>query len=126
MQLPNITSPKCELCEAGTLDSLQHALLECSQNEPTTSLLLRCLRTETPNLQVDQIFSFNFPLEPEMELPIIYIVSSILHQVWIDRNLKKTPSVINTRARLEAGIQILRKSRHSGAANLIEEIFKKI
>ena len=126
MQISNTASPMCELCEADIVDSLQHALLECSHNESTTSFLLRCMRTQTPNLQVDQIFSFNFPLQPEMELPIIYILSSILHQVWTDRSLKKPPSLIIIRARLEAGIQILRKSRHSGAAYLIADILSKI
>ena len=104
------------------VDCLQHALLECPYNDSTGIYLLKCLQTIAPNLEEDQIFSFNFDMEPDQCLPIMYIFSSLLHQVWTCRLSKKTCNQANIRATMEAGIQIIRKSRYLDAANKIEEI----
>ena len=119
-------SPLCDLCQMNTVDDMQHALLECPYNDSTGAYLLRCLQTVAPNLGADQVFSFNFPMDTDLNLPIMYIFSSLLHQVWKCRLSKKTCNQPNIRATMEAGIQIIRKSRYIAAADMIEEILSKV
>ena len=119
-------SPQCDLCDMNTVDCLQHALLECSYNDSTGIYLLKCLQTIAPNLEASEVFSFNFPMERHLNLPVMYIFSSLLHQVWTCRLSNKTCSQTNIRATMEAGIQIIRKSRLFSAADRIEEILRKV
>ena len=119
-------SSLCDLCQTNTVDCLQHALLECSFNDSTGAFLLRCLQTVAPNLAADQVFSFNFPMDKVLNLPIMYIFASLLYQVWTCRLSKKTCNQANIRATMEAGIQIIRKSRYLASAYKIEEILSKV
>ena len=114
------------MCEMNTVDCLQHALLECPYNDSTGVYLLKCLQIIAPNLAADELFSFNFPMELHLNLPVMYIFSSLLHQVWTCRLSKKTCNQANIRTTMEAGIQIIRKSRYFTAANKIEEILSMV
>ena len=119
-------SSLCDLCQMNRVDCLQHALLECPFNDSTGAFLLRCLQTVAPNLAADQVFSFNFPMDKALNLPIMYIFSSFLYQVWACRLSKRTCNQANIRATMEAGIQIIRKSRYLASAYKIEEILSKV
>ena len=122
MNMPNITNPTCDLCNMNTQDSLQHALLECPSNNTAGTFLLKCMQAVAPNLQSKHLFTFNYNIDQDMRLPIMYIFSSVLLQFWTCRKVRRPCNILSIRASLEAGIQILRKSRHKQASDKLEQI----
>ena len=103
-----------------TLQTLSSML---SSTVPTTTqlqlLLLNCMRVVSPSLQTDRILLFNFEIQHDLKLPVMYIFSSILFQSWSCRIARRQCSMPSIRASLEAGVQILRKSRYLKAAEKI-------
>ena len=126
MNMPNITSPTCDLCNLNTPDSLKHALLLCNYNNSAGTFLTDCMKLLSPNLQTEQLLQFNFEIPQEQRLPAMYIFSSVLSQIWSCRKSRKVCSMPLIRASLEAGVQILRKSRHEKASIKLEELLAAV
>ena len=124
--MPNIPNPLCDLCNLSIPDSLQHAFLQCPNNNSAGTFLLDCMRVVSPSLQADQILHFNFDIKQDLKLPIMYIFSSVLFQIWTSRKARRTSNLPNIRASLEAVVQILRKSRHIKASEKLEEILVSV
>ena len=122
LNMPNITNPLCDLCNLNTTETLHHALLQCPNNSSSGNFLLNCMQVISPALQSEQILLFNFDIQQDMKLPVMYIFSSILFQTWSCRKARRPCNMPSIRATLEAGVQILRKSRHQKASEKIEEI----
>ena len=70
----------------------------------------------------EQVVLLDQDLTPDQELPVTFLIASLLSQVWNCRIGKKPCNIVNVRANLEASIQILRKSRHFTAAIKLGEI----
>ena len=115
----------CDLCTMEAEDNIQHALLQCSFNS-ANSLILRTIQTILPNAQPSQVVLLQLPVEEDLRLPITFLISSCLSQVWQSRKLKKPSPLTSIRANLEAGVQILRKSRHWKAALKVEELLNSV
>ena len=122
LNMPNTTSSICDLCNIQATDNLQHALLQCPYNSSVSSYLLDILKNVLPDVQPEQVILLDLELHPEIELPVIYLISCLLSQIWDCRKLKKPSNLVNIRANLEASIQILRKTRHYQAAIILDEM----
>ena len=119
----NAVSPLCNLCTAGEQDDLNFALIACSFNSEVSDWLTGILHHLLPNLLQHQIVLLNLgPLDEELRFPVVWIISQVLSLTWDYRKEKKKPRLFQTRANLEAGIAILRKTRFSNSCNTIEEI----
>ena len=125
LSMPDISSPTCDLCTMEAEDNIQHALLQCSFNS-ANSLILRTIQTILPNAQPSQVVLLQLPVEEDLRLPITFLISSCLSQVWQSRKLKKPSPLTSIRANLEAGVQILQKNRHQKAALKVEELLNSV
>ena len=122
LNMPNINENTCDLCNTEAIDNLQHALLKCPSNNATNSFLLESIRGVLPDVQTEQVVLLDLHLQPDQELPVIYLIACVLSQIWDCRKNKKQSNLTNIRANLEASIQILRKSRHYLAAIKLDEM----
>ena len=65
--------------------------------------------------------TLNFGLDPSSKnaLPASWLAAKALNIVWQSRVTKKLTSITATRAALEAGIMLLRKTRYLSTANTL-------
>ena len=59
-----------------------------------------------------------------MKLPLVWFIAQVLGQVWSSRKEKKRPQLYQTRAKIEAGIEILRKARLIDASMKLKTIIE--
>ena len=123
--MPDISSSLCDLCSLDTEDNLQHALPQCPFNT-ACDFLLTALRPVVPHVLPAQIVLLQLDVDLDCHLPISFIISSVLSQTWSSRKMKKIFTLHSIRAELEAGVQILRKSRHWKSAQKIDDILSKV
>ena len=80
------------------------------------------IRSALPDVQTEQVVLLDLHLQPDQELPVIYLIACVLSQIWDCRKNKKLSNLTHIRANLEASIQILRKSRLYLAAIKLDEM----
>ena len=113
----------CRLCQHHT-DDLLH-LFSCTSSNPVCQVLLRTLRTLQPNISPQQILLLSLNLEPTMELPVVWLVSSTLLYVWTQKTTKKQCSLVEVRATLEARVNMLRRGKkYQNSASLIDNMIQ--
>ena len=112
----------CNLCDSSSLDSIEHALFQCNSSTTSATFLLSTVRNVLPDVQPQHVLLLDFDLSSSDQLPIMFVISSVLSQIWNSRKSGKTSNLHTVRSNLEAGIQILRKSRHYTAANRAIEL----
>ena len=110
------------MCERNVTGDLTHSLMLCSYNEEAGQFLLDKLQQVLPQLHHQQVVQLHLDVEGNMKLPLVYLIASVLSQVWDFRKQKKSCHLQSIRAVLEAGVNILRKSRHVKAAEKISSI----
>ena len=106
-------SPSCTLCNQNALCDQVHALVLCPYNNGAGLWILNCLRIIFSILQPSQLLRLEFKLDSmtEKALPATWLVARTLHIVWKSRVSKKQTTVATTRAQLEAGIMVMRKTK---------------
>ena len=90
----------------------------CAYNDGVGKLVTDFLSKFNSNLEPRQVVHLNFEVGGN-PLPPIFFVSTVLLEVWSCRKEKKPIRLYNIRATLEAKINILRKSRHKAAAEIL-------
>ena len=109
MKMTGADSPNCELCQDQEPDTILHSLLLCPHVHSASNFLMSSLITLAPEMTPEKVVLLDF--DENDCLPLVFLVTSILSQVWKSRREKKDINLHNIRANLEASIQILRKSR---------------
>ena len=109
------TSPECQLCNmtAGALkihETLEHAMYTCEGNNGVPELLLKLVRIYNPSAEYCQVLTLDLELDDSMELPLIWIVASLLYLLWQQRQEGKVCPV-KIRAELEARCRLLREGK---------------
>ena len=120
--LPNITSPTCTVCELNEICDLEHAFFRCTHNCSTGQWLLQQVRKQVHQVEPQQVLLLDFNLEANMQLPYIWLISNTLRMIWDSRMEKKSPRLPIIRAKLEAGIMLLRKTRNKEAATILSKL----
>ena len=115
MKMPGVDSPNCELCHDQEPDTLLHSLLLCPLVNPASKFLMSSLKSIASDLTPEKVVILDF--KEDDCLPLVFLTTSILSQVWNFRREKKEINIHSIRANLEASIQILRKSRFQHHAN---------
>ena len=119
----NAPSPICTHCNTNIVDSLSHSLISCSQNRQVADWFLHLLRPHVLHAEPAELVLLNFGhLPDEMQLPVVWTTAQVLGNIWSCRKEKKRPQLFQTRATLEAGVEILRKTRYKEACNKIESM----
>ena len=119
---PN-TSPNCKnpVC-LDTLDDVKHALIHCQANDGVGDLLLQNIRGVVPELQVDSLLRLELNLDADMQLPVVFLISTVLNVVWNLRVRGGRVQKYLVRSEIEAKINLLRETRHRGAADKVEQL----
>ena len=85
-------------------------MMECPENLQVPVLLLTELQSSMPGLTGTQVLTLDLHMDHEKELPIVWIIGSLLHSIWTQRNLGRVTRA-KTRADLEAGCRLLREGK---------------
>ena len=108
-------SPECQLCNISTVavkvpETLEHAIFTCAGNMGVSELLLKLLKMYNPSVESHQVLTLDLKLDDSMELPLIWIVASLLFLLWQQRQEGKVYPV-RIRAELEARCRLLREGK---------------
>ena len=109
-------------CRSDQEEDLAHALLDCQANDGVGGQLLECLRVVQPGLQAEAALRLDLQVEDDEELPLVWIIATVLSTLW---NLRQSGSKIRRyliRAQMEASINILRDTRHKDVSDKIERL----
>ena len=125
MGLKQVLSPNCNLCDTSVPEDLEHALITCKRNEEVSGWLLQTIHPHIPTITPKKLILLDFgPLPSSHHLPLVWLTAQVLGIVWTSRLEKKTPTLMNTRAMLEAGISIMRKTRFHKSCKIIETLVR--
>ena len=118
--LPNTyKSPICQLClptATNVPEALEHALFSCTANNTLPQLLLTLLSSYTPNVTPERILTLDLDIESHMELPLLWIIASVLSSIWAQRQEGRVCPA-KTRAQLEAKCRLLREGKGASLQN---------
>ena len=113
-------SPNCDQCDDASPDTLTHSLLTCPCIGAAGSYLLSVLMVELPSILPEQVVLLDFDVSEN--LPYSYLSATVLSEIWKCRKEKRVCSAHIIRATLEAGIQILRKTRFKNSAEKLQAV----
>jgi hypothetical protein len=121
-------SPNCKLqgCSTNSEENLSHALFYCSANERIGLQLLDCLQEVQPGLQADAVLRLELNVDDELELPVVWLLSTLLRTLWGLRQSSTRIRPYLVRSQLEAEINLLRETRFSEAVPKIEELVENV
>ena len=122
LNMPNISSDICTLCEANRIGDLTHSLILCPFNGEAGQFLLGLLRNHQPGLQPRQVVLLDLDAQGDLQLPLVFLTAFILSQVWACRMDKRPCHLGTIRAALEASVNIMRRSRHGKAAEKLSSL----
>ena len=123
MGMRNAPSPLCTNCSSNQLDSPSHALISCPLNKQVSDWLLKVLQPHVPNILPTELVLLELgSVDDAFKLPVVWMIAEVLGQIWLCRKEKKKPQLFQTRAVLEAGIEILRRTRFTDECSKIETI----
>ena len=88
--LPN-HSPHCTQCRAEypVVESLIHALFECSSNHGTGTVLLHGLQKYMPNITPQDVLKLNFEIDEDFDFPLVWCTSTFLSSLSQIKTEKK-------------------------------------
>ena len=84
--------------------------------------LVECLQGVQPDLLPDAVLRLELRVEKELELPLVWLLSSMLRIIW---NLRQSNTRVRhylVRSQLEAEINLLRETRYKNIVPTIVEI----
>ena len=114
--------PACKLCSL-PVDDLPH-LFNCRFSIDVCQSLLRSVQSVMPDATPQKILLLSLGVEPAYELPVVWLVSSTLLYVWAQKISKKQCTLVETRAVLEARVNLLRKGKKfQNVSTFIDELF---
>ena len=120
-----IDSPSCVFCQE---EDTNHHLLSCPQSSEVAAPLLRCLGDHVLGQVTPQkVVHLDITSYSNMELPLVWLVSTCLMLVWEQRQLGKVARLVQCQAELHARLLILKHTRWKhyslhNSALLLEEM----
>ena len=87
-----------------------------------TIFIIECLRSFDANIEVEQVLRLELNVEEELELPLVWFVASVFLIVWNLRTTKSRVQLYEVRAQLEAKVNLLRETRHSNSATILDQL----
>ena len=86
------SSPTCRHCPVGSPEAeedQEHALLLCGRNQGVGGMLLTILTRHVGPMSHQDVLHLNFQCPSSMELPVTWLILSLLSSVWERRKLGK-------------------------------------
>ena len=87
---------------------------------------MHILSVYQPNLDPSNVLTLNFVMEEHMELPVVWLTTNFLQEIWKLRKEKKRCILVQVRADLEARVSLLRKSRFADSAVIISQMLSNL
>ena len=97
-------STLCRTVKVKNLKTINHALMHFTANQSLPFLLLSMLRLHQPSLTSNQILTLDLGVDPILELPLTWIICSLLCSIWSQREEGRVCAA-KTRAELEARLE---------------------
>ena len=104
------------------VEDLEHALKLCQSYNYVGLQLLQFLRGFMSALQTESLLRLEFHVEPDLELPAVLFISTVLSSVWKLRQSNSRVQKYLVRSQMEAKINLLRETRYSNAAILLDQL----
>ena len=113
----------CGLCDLQVSGDQLHSFLICPFNNGVGLWLKECMRRSWPALQDTQVLNLNFGTDSSeiQKVAATWLVAKTFGCIWKSRLQKKQSCIRLVRAKVEADIQILRKSRYGDVALAVEK-----
>ena len=108
-------------CGAG-VETRVHALLHCRWNDGVGERVMAVIKDYRPNIQPEQLLCLDFQLDEEQTLPVIWMMATVLQIIWSLRTNNSRVQLYEVRVQMEAKINLLRETRHSNAARILNQI----
>ena len=108
-------------CEA-ECDDRAHALVHCLGNTGVGQRVVGCLQSFVPSLDVDAVLRLEIDVDEGLELPLVWLVAASFSALWKLRVEKTKTTLFEIRSQLEAKINLLRETRYSNAASILDEL----
>ena len=70
---------------------------------------MNILTVYQPNQDPPNVLTLNFVMEEHMELPVVWLTTNVLQEIWNLRKEKKRCILVRVRAYLKARVSLLRK-----------------
>ena len=104
------------------VETRTHAFFLCTWNDGIGERVLASIEEYTPHVLPEQVLRLEFKIPEEQKLPIVWLLASVLNIVWNLRRSKSRVQLYEVRAQMEAKINLLRETRHSNAAIILDQI----
>ena len=123
--LPN-QSPLCTRCKCNppAVETLQHAMFECSENNGVSTVLLNGLKKVLPDLTPNKVLSLNFLPPEDLNFSLVWSIAHFLSSMWKLRTDKKKVTLIKIRTDMEASCRLLRDTRLLNTNQLLYQMFE--
>ena len=124
---PTVSS-NCKVsgCPGTMAEDIEHALVHCPGNHGVGTSVLRSLTNFAPGLDVKDALLLDFNVDESLELPLVWAFAVAWGSIWDMRQSKTRPQLYLVRAQMEAKVALLRESRFTNAASIIETIIETI
>ena len=99
--------------------------VRCPENQGIGQAVLGCLPVET-GLQDQHVLKLQLAPETHLELPAVWFLGVAWSTIWECRRLGRRPELYKVGAELEAKVSLLRKTRHTEAAERITSMISKL
>ena len=115
----------CKLCLANVQEDLLHALIRCPANHGIGEAVLLCLPIQN-GVQDEHVIQLQHDLDSPLQLPVVWFLAVAWSSLWESRKIGRRPELYKIRADLEAKVSLLRKTRHSEAAEEISLMISQL
>ena len=115
-------SPACPVPGCGhECEDLAHAIVLCEGNDSVGHRMISCVREVAPSVTIESALRLDFDVEEDMELPLVWLIATVSLEIWKLRVDKSRVRLYDIRAQLEAKINLLRETRFSNSAILLDQ-----
>ena len=124
-RIGKVDSPICLFCN--NEDTTNH-LLSCPQSSEVTLPLIRCLENQVQGeVTPKKVVLLDIPCPATMELPLVWLVSTCLMMIWVERQAGRTARLVQCQAELQARLILLKNTKWKhytlhNSALLLEEM----
>ena len=123
--LPN-SSPFCNRCNGENIETLEHALVECSANGGVGHALMALVThyTDYPMSSTDLV-TFNIDgSSNSLTFCLVWLVGTVFSETWTKRSHKKNISMLEAQAEVEAQYRMFEKTKMCNEKTLLGDITK--
>ena len=83
---------------------------------------MRCLENFVPQIDVDAALRLEIDVEEDLELPLVCLTATVLLAIWKLRVDKSRVQLYEVRAQLEARFNLLRETRYTQSASILDQL----